>query len=101
MQFTTEEQAKKQAEKDLKELLSKIKLNPKFLAEQIDIIQSNRHKTNEMLNLNLSSKVSQLDESVSRLAYKEDLTLEIRNRINKVKQAWRDTSGQFSPDFSQ
>jgi len=54
-----------------------------------------------MLNLNLSSKVSQLDESVSRLAYKEDLTLEIRNRINKVKQAWRDTSGQFTPDFSQ
>jgi len=46
-----------------------------------------------MLNLNLSSKVSQLDESVTRLAYKEDLTLEIRNRINKVKQAWRDTSG--------
>jgi len=33
LQFTTEEQAKKQAEKDLKELLSKIKLNPKFLAE--------------------------------------------------------------------
>lgn len=101
LQFTSEEQAIKQAKQDLINLMKSIQLNPHLLHEQTERLAAQRDKTNQLLFLTLSTKVKHLDDSVTRLALKEDRASEIRKKLNLIKNQWADSSGQLSSELSQ
>lgn len=53
-------------------------MRPEDLRKKIEEITEQRDQTNQKLFLTLNTRVGHLEESVSRLAKKEDLTYEIR-----------------------
>jgi hypothetical protein len=41
-----------------------------------------------------------LEDSVGRLAKKEDLTYEIRQKLGSMKKQWQESSGSLSTELS-
>jgi len=75
-------------------------MRPDDLKKKIEEITEARDHANQTLFLTLNTKVSHLEDSVSRLAKKEDLTYEIRQKLNIVKKQWRESSGTLSAELS-
>ena len=50
--------------------------------------------------MTLDTKVRHLDESVSRLANKNDVTKEIHQKLSVIKKLWTGSCGQLSPELS-
>jgi len=70
------------------------------LKKKIEEITEIRDNANQTLFLTLNTKVGHLEDSVSRLAKKEDLTYEIRQKLNVVRKQWQESSGTLSADLS-
>ena len=73
--------------------MKQIQLNPRLIKENMDHFRQQREKTNELLYLTLSTKVKHLDDSVTKLALKEDVTKEIRHKLATMKQHYDDSAG--------
>lgn len=75
-------------------------MRPDDLKKKIEEITETRDNANQTLFLTLNTKVGHLEDSVSRLAKKEDLTYEIRQKLNVVRKQWRESSGTLSVELS-
>ena len=65
--------------------MKQVKLNPQLLHEQAQAIAEQREQTNQHLFMALNNKVNLLNDSVQKLAFKEDLTQEVRKRMENIK----------------
>lgn len=75
-------------------------MRPEDLKKKIEEITEIRDNANQTLFLTLNTKVGHLEDSVSRLAKKEDLTYEIRQKLNVIRKQWRESSGTLSAELS-
>eukprot|EP00347_Sterkiella_histriomuscorum_P001774 403370734 len=99
LRFKSEEEAKKAAREHLKSIV-KSRLNYQslqFLREENEL---KKEEVDKELLFNIEKKIQDLSKSIQQLTEKEQVTKEIRFKIEAIRDIWQSSCGKFT-DISE
>lgn len=99
LRFKSEEEARKAARDHLKTIV-KSRLNFQSLQYLREEHELKKEEVDKELLFNIEKKVSDLSRSVQQLTEREQVTKEIRVKIEAIKDIWTNSCGKFS-DISE
>ena len=93
--FSSNEEARAAAIAFLKQQVHGKKLDSKTLQYQREYYADKRDAINQNLYLKLRTKVNELDQSVEKLASKENLSGQMKQKLEQINQRWANSCGKF------